>query len=130
MNAFVVFILFSISFRLGSIAAFIHIILHYKPPMSCICYIIICHIFCQHLSRIMFGYCSKYEHSLTPNVLTKSLQLTMIRKIGMHDSPRYSKRMEPKVSPLLLIFSNGNTFWSNEIHSWFLVTSSTCFRCA
>ena len=73
---------FLISFRLGSNAVLILIIftLHTSLALYLI-FIIFCIIFCWHLSRIMFRYCSKYEHSLTPNVLAKSLQLTIIRKV-------------------------------------------------
>ena len=55
---------------------------------------IICIIFCQCLSIIMFGYCSKYEHSLMPNVSRmKILYITNEKeKTRMHDPPKYIKK--------------------------------------
>ena len=59
-----------------------YLYLHYIILLYCLLFIIIiCIIFCQCLSRIMFRYCSKFEHSLTPNVFNKSLQLTITRKL-------------------------------------------------
>ena len=56
--------------------------LHYILPfLPHIFLLLFCIIFCQCLSRITFKYCSKFEHSLTPNVFVKSLQLTTSRKL-------------------------------------------------
>ena len=82
--------------------------LHYIPPMPCICFIMFCVIFCQCLSRIMFRYCHKYEHSLTPNVLIKTLQLMIIRKLECMILLDIQIGLSLKVSFLLLIFSTSN----------------------
>ena len=97
--------------------------------LSCICFIIICIILCWHLSRIMFRYCSKCEHSLTPNVLAKSLQLAIIRKMEWMILLDFQNGWNLNVT-FLLTFFHGNMLQSNEIHSWFSLMNSTCLKCA
>ena len=100
MNAIFVFIYHSL-YLLGYAVCNAHTNHIYTTYLPCLVSILLLFQLSSvdHLSRIMFGYCSKYEHSLIPNVLAIFLQLTMIRKTGMHDSPRYTKRMEFVSSP-------------------------------
>ena len=83
MNAYAFLSFFLIPFRLGNNAVFILIIftLHISPFCLVFVILLFCIIFCQCLSRIMFRYFSKFEHSLTPNVFTKSSQLIIARKL-------------------------------------------------
>ena len=73
-----VFSSFLITVRLGSTAVFILIIFTLKTSHTLYLF---CYPYCQHLSRIIFWYYSKYEHSLMSNILAKVLQLTMVRKL-------------------------------------------------
>ena len=61
---FCFYLSFMISFRLCSIVMLIPIIFTvHTSHVLYLLYYIICITFCWHLSRFMFGYCSKYEHS-------------------------------------------------------------------
>ena len=121
---------FFISFNLGSIAVLIFIVLTLHTSHALYLFYYLLHYFLLTPLKNHFRYCSKYEHSLIPNVLIRSLQLTIIRKLDCMILLDIQKGWSLKVSMLLLIFSTGNMLWSNKICSWFLLTNLTHLRCA
>ena len=60
----------------------------YNSPML---KVFICSIFCWHLSRIMFRYCSKYEHTKDTLILYKIAWICItFEKIGLNALHKYS----------------------------------------
>ena len=79
-------------FMLGSNAVLILMVFTLHIPLFClVSFFLLCIIFCWCLSRIMFRYCSKFEHSLNPNVFWPNLYSNTSKKTGMHDLSRFSK---------------------------------------
>ena len=116
--------LFAFQYHLGwAVMWCLHLsyLLYMVPFLPCI-HFIASHIFCQCLSRIMFRYCSKFEHSLTPNIFHQIFTISNSKKTGTRDLSDFLK--------LMGLEQCGNMLWSNEIYPRLLLRKLTHLRCA
>ena len=88
---------FQYHLRLGSSAVLTLIVftLH-SFPFCLVSILLLCIIFWWCLSRIMFRYCSKFEHSLTPNIFHQFFTVNNSKKTGIYDLSGFPKQMELK----------------------------------